>query len=109
MKHENSDGKNQVYTDEVHKTKKNKRVKEREDGEGSYFTIERRRFSEAMMWSVEVGIQRRTEGHNDLFDDLVTVVVAAAADELICSAIVANRFDHLRRRILRLMHFLIKI
>ncbi|KAL6995774.1 hypothetical protein U1Q18_005910 [Sarracenia purpurea var. burkii] len=69
---------------------------------GRYLTKERRRFSAATMRSVEVGIQRRTEGHRDLVDDFVTaVVVVAAADELSSSAIVDdNKFDNLRGRYL---------
>ena len=39
-------------------------------GKEIYLTRERRRFSEAMMWSVEVGIQRRTDGSNHREDDL---------------------------------------
>lgn len=46
------------------------------------------------MWSVEVGIQRRTEGHREL-DFAVAVAVAAAADPisefLISSAIFEQR------------------
>lgn len=39
---------------------------------------EKRRFSAAMMWSVEVGIQRRSEGHLDDFFVPVVVVVEVA-------------------------------
>ena len=62
--------------------------------EREYLSIDRRRFSEAMMWSVEVGIQRRTEGHKDLVDDLLLAVVAVAPaaeeEELTSSAIDAD-------------------
>lgn len=56
-------------------------------------TRERRRFSAAMMRSVEVGIQRRIDGHRDLVlahdDDVdeVDVAVVAAADDPSSSAI----------------------
>lgn len=59
------------------------------------------------MWSVEVGIQRRTEGHRNLVDDFdlpaaatvdaVVVEAAAGDDELTSSAI---EFDHFRPRLL---------
>lgn len=48
----------------------------------NYLTIDSRRFSAAIMWSVELGIQRRTEGHNDFF------VLGVAAGESISPAIV---------------------
>jgi hypothetical protein len=58
-----------------------------------------------MMWSVEVGIQRRTEGHRDFDEDglvtvdvvvVATVAVAAAAAVVDNSSdIVANKFDQL--------------
>jgi hypothetical protein len=41
------------------------------------------------MWSVEVGIQRRREGHLDFF----LHVVVAVAEEVISSAMVANDLD----------------
>lgn len=56
----------------------------------NYLTRERRRFSAAMMWSVDVGIQRREEGQNDQ-----RFAPSAVADELICSAIFTNEFDNL--------------
>lgn len=78
--------------------------------------MERSRFSEAMMWSVEVGIQRRTLGHKDFDDVFVTTVdvevvaaVAAAAAAVAAadnsSDMVASKFDHLwrwgRRKLMR--------
>lgn len=51
--------------------------------EESYLTRERSRFSASMIWSVEVGIHRRTEGHKDHFfagDVPVAAVADAAAD-----------------------------
>lgn len=36
---------------------------------GTYLTRERRRFSAAIIWSVEVGIQRRTVAHRDAAND----------------------------------------
>jgi hypothetical protein len=70
-------------------------------------TRERRRFSEAMMRSVEVGIQRRTVGHNDL--DFADVTVAAADDPisafLISSVIL---FDHrMRAKLIWILDFLL--
>lgn len=71
------------------------------------------------MWSVEVGIQRRTLGHKDFDDVFVTTVdvevvaaaavaaavVAAAAAADNSSDMVASKFDHLwrwgRRKLMR--------
>ena len=45
-----------------------------------------------MMWSVEVGIQRRRAGHKDLVvDDLAAIAVAVGVDEMASSAIVGNK------------------
>lgn len=57
------------------------------------------------MWSVEVGIHRKTEGHSErLFAVAAVVVAVAAADELISSAILDTKYrddlDHLRGPIL---------
>lgn len=43
--------------------------------------MERRRFSAAMMLSVEVGIQRRELGHRIFHLDFAALVAADAADE----------------------------
>lgn len=43
--------------------------------------MERRRFSAAMMLSVEVGIQRRELGHKMFHLDFAALVAAEAADE----------------------------
>lgn len=46
------------------------------------------------MWSVEVGIQRRTEGHKNLVDDLL-VLAAATADAAVVVEAAAEPGDDL--------------
>lgn len=59
--------------------------------------MERRRFSEAMMWSVEVGIHRSTDGQSDL-EPAGDVAGDPIPADLFNSSAILNEIRDQRRR-----------